>query len=87
MRIDLQRGRFLRVVDGAGSTGSEPHNSPTEGNRIMKRLILALSLAAVALSGCAQLKELYSKGNADAGSTGVAQQSPYPSSSENIAGN
>lgn len=55
----------------------------------MKRLILALSLAAVALSGCAQLKEWYqdANANADAGASGIEQVRPYPSSSSNIAGN
>jgi hypothetical protein len=50
----------------------------------MKRLILALALATTALSGCAQLKDY---ANAHAGSTAIEQQSPYPSSSENISGN
>jgi len=53
----------------------------------MKRLILALSLAAVALSGCAQLKEWYNTANADAGASGIEQVRPYPRSSSNIAGN
>lgn len=54
----------------------------------MKRLILALSLATAALSGCAQLKEWYQNANAHAGATASEQYaSPYPKSSENIAGN
>lgn len=53
----------------------------------MKRLIISLSLAAVALSGCAQLKEWYQEANAHAGATALEQQSPYPQSSSNIAGN
>jgi hypothetical protein len=53
----------------------------------MKRLILALSLAAAALSGCAQMKEWYHDANADAGASGIEQVRPYPSSSSNIAGN
>ena len=53
----------------------------------MKRLILALSLAAAALSGCAQLKEWYNDANAHAGATAVEEQSPFPKSSSNIAGN
>ena len=44
----------------------------------MKRLVLALSLSAAALSGCAQLKEAFSNGQAHAGSTAVETQSPYP---------
>lgn len=43
----------------------------------MKQVILALSLAA-ALTGCAQLKEAFSNGQAHAGSTAVETQSPYP---------
>jgi hypothetical protein len=53
----------------------------------MKRLVLALSLAAVAVSGCAQLKEWYQDANAHAGASAVEAQSPYPKSSSNIAGN
>jgi hypothetical protein len=50
----------------------------------MKRLILAVALAAgTALAGCAQLKEI-SKQNADAGATGVEQQRPYPKSSSDM---
>ena len=48
----------------------------------MKRLILVLSLAAAALAGCAQLKEI-----AHSGATAVEEQSPFPKSSSNIAGN
>jgi hypothetical protein len=53
----------------------------------MKRLIVAFSLATFALSGCAQLKEWYQDANASAGSTTYEQQSPFPKSSSNIAGN
>lgn len=48
----------------------------------MKALILALSLAAATLAGCAQLKEV-----AHGGATGLEEQSPFPKSSSNIAGN
>jgi hypothetical protein len=40
----------------------------------MKRLLLAFSLAAGVLSGCAQ----FSESGAPAGATGVEEQSPYP---------
>jgi hypothetical protein len=55
----------------------------------MKRLLLALSLATVALSGCAQLKDWYQDANANAHAGGSAyqEQSPFPKSSSNIAGN
>lgn len=53
----------------------------------MKRLVLALSLATFALSGCAQLKEWYSNANAHAGGSAYVEQSPFPQSSSNIAGN
>lgn len=53
-----------------------------EGKRIMKRLILALSLAVAALSGCAQFGE-----DAYSGATAAGEQSPFPKSSSNIAGN
>lgn len=53
----------------------------------MKRFILALSLAAVALSGCAPLKEWYNDANAHAGATAAQEQSPFPRSSSNVAGN
>lgn len=67
MRIALQRGLFLRAVNGVGS----PSN--LEGNRTMKYLILALTL--LTLAGCAQLRE----GNADAGATAAsADDSPFP---------
>lgn len=52
----------------------------------MKRFILALSLATVALSGCAQLKDWYQDANAHAGATAPEQQSAYPKSSSNIGG-
>ena len=54
----------------------------------MKRLILALSLAGVSLSGCAQFKEWYHDANAaHAGGSAYQEQSPFPKSSSNIAGN
>jgi uncharacterized protein YceK len=53
----------------------------------MKRLVLALSVAVVALSGCAQLKEWYQDASAHAGASAVEAQSPFPKSSSNIAGN
>jgi hypothetical protein len=53
----------------------------------MKRLIIAFSVATLALSGCAQLKEWYHDANASAGATTYEQQSPFPKSSSNIAGN
>ena len=52
----------------------------------MKPLILALSLATAALSGCAQLKDWYQDANAHAGATAPEQQSAYPRSSSNIGG-
>jgi outer membrane lipoprotein-sorting protein len=48
----------------------------------MKRLILTLALAVVAVSGCAQLKE-----GAYGGASAAEEQSPFPKSSSNIAGN
>jgi hypothetical protein len=65
----------------------EPTTLNPEGKPNMKRLILALSLATVALAGCAQLKEWYNDANAHAGATAVEEQSPFPKSSSNIAGN
>ena len=49
----------------------------------MKRLILAVSFAAVALSGCAQMKEWYDDANAEAGATAPEEQSPFPSRFKN----
>ena len=51
----------------------------------MKRLILSLTLAATALSGCAQFKEWYrdANANAEAGATATEQQRPYPSAYRN----
>lgn len=46
----------------------------------MKRLILALALAATALGGCAQLREH----SAESGGTGTQQTRPYPQSSSNL---
>lgn len=53
----------------------------------MKRLILALSLATVALSGCAQFKEWYQNANATAGASAPEEQSAYPRSSSNVGSN
>lgn len=50
----------------------------------MKRLILALTLAAAALSGCAQLKDWYQDANATAGASGVENTRPYPKSSSDM---
>jgi len=50
----------------------------------MKRLVLALSLATAALSGCAQLKEWYHDANAHAGASAQEAQNPYPKSSSNL---
>jgi hypothetical protein len=47
----------------------------------MKRLILAVSFAAVA--GCAQLKEWYDNANAEAGATAPEEQSPFPKTFRN----
>ena len=47
-------------------------------------LILALTLAATALSGCAQLKEWNRDANATAGASGVEDTRPYPASSSNL---
>jgi hypothetical protein len=66
MRIVLQRGPFLRAANGAGSS------TTSKGNRIMKYWIFALAL--VALAGCAQLND----GNAHAGATAAADDSPFP---------
>lgn len=49
----------------------------------MKRLILALSLAGVALAGCAQLKEWSQDADAHAGATGAEEQRPYPTRFKN----
>ena len=46
----------------------------------MKRLILVLSLAAAALSGCAQLQE----SSADRGASGVEETRPYPKSASDL---
>ena len=50
----------------------------------MKRLILALSLAATALSGCAQLKDWYQDASATAGASGIEDARPYPKSSSDL---
>ena len=46
----------------------------------MKSLILALAVAASALSGCAQLQQ----NSAESGATGAVQTRPYPQSSSNL---
>lgn len=50
----------------------------------MKRLLLALSLATVALSGCAQLREWVHDANAHGGASGIEAQRPYPKSSSDM---
>lgn len=50
----------------------------------MKRLILALSLAATALAGCAQLKDAFTEAQAAGGQTGVEQSRPHPKSSSDL---
>jgi hypothetical protein len=47
----------------------------------MKRLILALSLAAAALAGCAELKTAFQQSNPHGGASGLEAQRPYPKSS------
>ena len=75
MKINLQRGQFLRVVDGAGSTVTAhggavwitKENSARDvalGAGRVRRLLVAFSLAATTLAGCAQFA--------------VEEQSPYP---------
>jgi hypothetical protein len=66
MKIALQRGQFLRVVNGAGSTVTA-HNP--EGDRIMKYLIFALTFAT--LAGCAQL------GTQDDAAAGASAEKTY----------
>lgn len=50
----------------------------------MKRLVLALSLAAAALSGCAELKTAFHQSDAPGGASGLEEQRPYPKSSSNL---
>jgi outer membrane lipoprotein SlyB len=50
----------------------------------MKRLILALSLAAIALSGCAELKNAFTQTDAYSGASAVDEQRPYPKSSSEL---
>jgi outer membrane lipoprotein-sorting protein len=47
----------------------------------MKRLILTLALAAVAVSGCAQFRE-----GAYGGASAVEEQSPFPKYPTNVGG-
>lgn len=47
----------------------------------MKRLLLALTLASAAISGCAYLEN-----QAYGGATATEEQSPFPKSSSNIGG-
>lgn len=49
----------------------------------MKRLIVALSLAAAALSGCAELKNAFTETQASGGQTGEETR-PYPKSSSDL---
>jgi hypothetical protein len=50
----------------------------------MKRLILALSLATAALTGCAQLKEAINNPGSEAGASAPEEQRPYPKSSSEL---
>lgn len=50
----------------------------------MKRLIVTLSLAAAALSGCAELKNAFTEAQASGGQSGAEKQSPYPKSSSDL---
>ena len=79
MTIELQRGKYLRPNSGAGNTVTARTGTliQLKGSN-MKRLILALSLGLVALSGCAQLKEF-----AASGATAAEEQSPYPTRFKN----
>ena len=79
MIIELQHGKFLRVSSGAANSIFYPIRKDV----IMKRLILALSVATVALSGCAQLKHWYQDASAEAGATAAEEQSPFPSRFKN----
>jgi hypothetical protein len=49
----------------------------------MRRLILALSLAAAALSGCAELKTAFQP-DAHSGASALEGQRPYPKSSSDL---
>ena len=50
----------------------------------MKRLILALTLVATGLSGCAQLNDWYQDASATAGASGIEDARPYPRSSSDL---
>jgi hypothetical protein len=50
----------------------------------MKRLIVALSLAAAALAGCAELKTAFHQPDAHSGASALEGQSPYPKSSSDL---
>ena len=50
----------------------------------MKRLIVAVSLAAAALSGCAGLKNAFQQPDAQGGASAPEQQRPYPKSSSEL---
>jgi len=50
----------------------------------MKRLILALSFTAAALSGCAQLKDAFTDAQAAGGQSGIDASRPYPKSSSDM---
>jgi len=50
----------------------------------MKRLIVALSLATAALSGCAELKNAFTEAQASGGASGTEDSRPYPKSSSDL---
>ena len=50
----------------------------------MKRVILALSLAAAALSGCAELRAAFHQPDAHTGASALEEQRPYPKSSSDL---
>jgi hypothetical protein len=50
----------------------------------MKRVVVALSLAAAVLSGCAELRTAFHQPDAYTGASAVEEQSPYPKSSSNL---
>jgi len=50
----------------------------------MKRLVVTLSLAAAALSGCAELKNAFTQTDAHSGASAVEEQRPYPKSSSDL---
>jgi hypothetical protein len=50
----------------------------------MKRLIVVLSLAAAALSGCAELKNALAEPQASGGPSGLEETRPYPKSASDL---